>query len=350
MSFGVLKFLLYRHYPLVRAVLFRFSPEVAHSITLNVLTLLYRMHLLRPVQYTLPKTVMGLRFPNPIGLAAGFDKDGRYIDTLAHLGFGFIEVGTVTPKPQPGKKKPRLFRLIQDRALINRMGFNNSGTGALVNRLQQRQSSRFNHFILGINIGKYYETPIDEALGDYLDSFEQVYPYADYITVNISSPNTQKLRTLQYGEQLANLLSKLKAKQLTLTEAYKRHVPLVLKISPDLKDEQVKLIANALLEHRWDGIIASNTSTQRINLHEPSSHQTGGLSGKPLFKHNYHLITLLAILLQKRIALIAVGGIMSEKDAEAYLDAGADLVQLYTGLIYQGPKLLEAICIHKQSI
>ena len=288
-----------------------------------------------------PRTVMGLRFPNPVGLAAGLDKDGASIDALASLGFGFIEVGTVTPRAQPGNPKPRMFRLPQANALINRMGFNNGGVEAFVRNVQASLFYQEQRGILGLNIGKNADTPIERAADDYLLCLEKVYPYASYVTVNISSPNTKNLRDLQDASALDALLSTLKQAQQRLADQHARYVPLVLKIAPDIDIEQIKTIAAALLRHRIDGVIGTNTTIQRDAI-QGMTHaaEAGGLSGAPVNARSTAVIRALYQELGDAVPIIGVGGILSGADAKQKQDAGASLVQIYTGLIYRGPALI----------
>jgi dihydroorotate dehydrogenase len=320
-------------------LLFSLPPETAHSLALNSLKFLHKFKFNKKNPYK-PCTVMGLEFPNPVGLAAGLDKNAEYIDCLAGLGFGFIEVGTVTPEAQPGNPKPRLFRLRKNQAIINRMGFNNHGIDRL---LKNVKAARFKG-ILGINIGKNFNTPIEEAIDDYLIGLEKAYPFADYITVNISSPNTPGLRQLQQVDQLDSMLKALKAAQQQLASKHNKYVPLVVKIAPDLTEEEVKDIANTLLASKIDGVIATNTTLSRDNLiSEAYINETGGLSGAPLSTKSTEIIKQLNAILKGKIPIIAVGGIMTAADAEAKFQAGASLVQIYTGLIYNGPKLIHEI-------
>lgn len=283
---------------------------------------------------------MGLSFPNPVGLAAGLDKNGECIDGLAALGFGFIEIGTVTPRPQPGNPKPRLFRLPEAEALINRMGFNNKGVDYLV---EQVKKARYRG-ILGINIGKNRDTPLDRALDDYLIGLRKVYPYASYVTVNISSPNTPGLRDLQAGENLYHLLSGLRQERENLAQRHGRRVPLAVKIAPDLESEQIKQIADALVEFEIDAVIATNTTASREGV-EGLAHgeETGGLSGRPLFGKSTDVVARLSQALQGAIPVIGCGGIASTEDARRKFEAGADLIQIYTGFIYRGPALIREI-------
>ncbi|VVD89849.1 quinone-dependent dihydroorotate dehydrogenase [Pandoraea terrigena] len=327
-------------YPLARRALFCLDAEQAHHLTLATLRSAASLGLAGLIGQTLPedpRTVMGIRFPNPVGLAAGLDKDGSCIDGLAALGFGFVEVGTVTPRPQPGNPKPRIFRLPQAEAIINRMGFNNGGVEQF---LQNVQSARYKG-PLGLNIGKNADTPIERAVDDYLICLEKVYPYATYVTVNISSPNTKNLRQLQGGDELDALLGKLKDKQRALSDRHGKYVPIALKIAPDLDDEQIKVIAGTLTRHGFDGVIATNTTLSREAVAGlPFANETGGLSGRPVFEASNRVIRALAAELGGALPIIGVGGILSGADAQAKLDAGASLVQIYSGLIYRGPELV----------
>ncbi len=315
-------------------------PETAHSLALNSLKFLHKFKFNKKIPSYKPCTVMGLKFPNPVGLAAGLDKNAEYIDCLASLGFGFIEVGTITPEAQPGNPKPRLFRLRKNQAIINRMGFNNHGIDQL---LKNVKAAKFKG-ILGINIGKNFNTPLEEAIDDYLIGLEKAYPFADYITINISSPNTPGLRQLQQADQLDSMLKALKTAQQELASKHNKYVPLVVKIAPDLTQEEVKDIANTLLASKIDGVIATNTTLSRDNLiSEAYINETGGLSGSPLSTKSTDIIKQLNAILKGKIPIIAVGGIMTAADAKEKFQAGASLVQIYTGLIYNGPKLIHEI-------
>lgn len=330
-------------YALARPLLFSLDPETAHNLTLPWLrraaSLGLTSFIARPAAD--PRRVMGIDFPNPVGLAAGLDKDGAYIDGLAALGFGFIEVGTVTPRPQPGNPQPRIFRLPRANAVINRMGFNNGGVDAFVANVQASKFFRNKEGVLGLNIGKNADTPIERAADDYLHCLEKVYPYASYVTVNISSPNTKNLRQLQGGSELDALLSQLKDAQSRLADRYKRYVPIALKIAPDIDSEQTRTIAEALLRHKMDGVIATNTTITRDAVKGlPHAEETGGLSGAPVFELSNTVIRALKAELGDAIPIIGVGGILSGDNAKAKIDAGASLVQLYTGLIYRGPALV----------
>jgi dihydroorotate dehydrogenase len=327
-------------YSLLRPLLFTLDPETAHHVTLNNLQLAYNIGIL-PLFSKQPQpdtcTVMGLNFPNPVGLAAGLDKNGAYIDALAALGFGFIEIGTITPRPQPGNPKPRLFRLPEAQAIINRMGFNNLGVDALIENVKR------SHYkgILGINIGKNFDTPIERAADDYLIGLRKVYPHASYVAINISSPNTKNLRQLQGGDELGALLSQLKAEQEKLAQQHGKYVPITLKIAPDLDSEQIKQIATLLKKHRIDGVIATNTTLSRDGVtHLPQHTEAGGLSGAPVREKSTAVIRQLALELQGALPIIGVGGILSGADAVEKIQAGAALVQLYSGLIYRGTDLV----------
>lgn len=330
-------------YPLIRPLLFSLEPETAHAVTLKLLKLSYLSglsHFLSNTAQCKPVSVMGLEFENPLGLAAGLDKNGDYIDPLGALGFGFIEIGTVTPRPQPGNPKPRLFRLPEHQAIINRMGFNNLGIDHLLRHAKRK------HFkgVLGINIGKNFDTPLEKAVDDYLIGLRKAYPVADYITINISSPNTKNLRQLQQGDEIRKLISALKAEQTKRHRIERRYVPLVLKIAPDLSNAEISHIAKLLLEFGIDGVIATNTTISRdaIAGHRLAV-EAGGLSGVPLKEQSTAVVAALAKELQGRIPIIAAGGIGSAADARQKLDAGASLLQIYSGLIYHGPQLIADI-------
>lgn len=326
-------------YSLAKKLLFQLDPEYSHHLTLTLLK--YTAPLFHRTTPNHPTRVMGIDFPNPIGLAAGLDKNAAYVDALANLGFGFIEVGTVTPKPQPGQPKPRLFRLTEQKALINRMGFNNVGVEQLMHNLAKQTYQG----VLGINIGKNATTPVENALDDYKTALTRVYSRAHYITVNISSPNTEGLRTLQHEAYLKPLLEGLKNQQAKLTHKHRRYVPLVIKLSPDLDDDQLEFMAHQLLAFEIDGVIAVNTTTSRQGV-ENSVHaqEAGGLSGAPLSLRSTAVIQQLHEILGGKIPIIGSGGVMSAKDAKEKFAAGASLLQLYTGLIYAGPGLIQEIC------
>ncbi|WP_230181047.1 quinone-dependent dihydroorotate dehydrogenase [Aquabacterium sp. CECT 9606] len=330
-------------YALSRAVLFNLDPEVAHELTMGALARFQNTPLdcaWGASRVSDPVEIAGLKFPNRIGMAAGLDKNGRCIDGLGAMGFGFVEVGTVTPKPQPGNPKPRMFRLPQANALINRLGFNNDGLDAFVNNVR-RARFRTQGGILGLNIGKNASTPIENAVDDYLIGLEGVYPWADYVTVNISSPNTQNLRSLQSDEALDRLLGALQTRRQALMARDKRHVPMFVKIAPDLDETQVGVIAATLQNNGIDGVIATNTTISREAVKGMAhAEEAGGLSGAPVFEASNQVIRQLRAALGPRFPIIGVGGVMSGADARAKRDAGADLVQVYTGLIYQGPALV----------
>lgn len=327
-------------YNLIRPLIFQLDPETAHNLTLSNLDRLHRLgltSLIAPRVENRSRTVMGLAFPNPVGLAAGLDKNGAHIDSLAALGFGFIEVGTVTPRPQPGNPQPRLFRLPQAGAIINRMGFNNDGVDTLIANVQRAKYRG----ILGINIGKNFDTPIENAVDDYLIGLRKVYPHASYVTVNISSPNTKNLRQLQQADELERLLAALKNEQEKLAAEHRKAVPLVLKIAPDLDTTEIIAIADLLLKYRFDGVIATNTTLSRQGVENlPHGNETGGLSGAPLRTQSTSVIKQLSLALEGKIPIIGAGGIMEGLDAEEKIRAGATLVQLYSGLIYRGPELV----------
>lgn len=330
-------------YTLARPVLFSLDAESAHNLTLPLLRRLDTLGLAGAFKKpdADPRTVMGITFPNPVGLAAGLDKDGAYIDGLAALGFGSIEIGTVTPRGQGGNPKPRIFRLPRARGIINRMGFNNGGVDAFVANVQASRFYQDKQGVLGLNIGKNADTPIERAADDYLACLRKVYPYASYVTVNISSPNTQNLRQLQGASELDSLLAQLKDEQKRLADQHGRYVPLALKIAPDIDNDQIHDIAGALLRHRIDGVIATNTTLNRRGV-EGMKHalEAGGLSGEPVFELSNIVIRALKKELGDEVPIIGVGGILRGQDARAKIAAGAQLVQLYSGLIYAGPALV----------
>lgn len=329
-------------YTLLRPLLFTLDAESAHHLTLQSLQLAARAGLAgacAPRANAAPRTVMGISFPNPVGLAAGLDKNGEYIDALAALGFGFLEIGTVTPRPQAGNPRPRMFRLPAARAVINRMGFNNHGVDALVNNVLRANFRG----VLGINIGKNFDTPIERAVDDYLICLRKVYAHAGYVTVNISSPNTKNLRQLQQTDELDQLLAALQMERQRLTDQHGRRVPLALKIAPDLDPSHIPAIAGLLVRHQIDAVIATNTTTARDAVAQlPHGTETGGLSGAPLTAQAQAVTAQLAAALAGAVPIIGVGGIMTGDDAAARLEAGASLVQLYTGLVYAGPALIRA--------
>lgn len=327
-------------YPYLKPLLFRLEAERAHDLTLASLKRAEAWGLLKgmatgcPAQ---PTQVMGLTFDNPVGLAAGLDKNAAVIDGMAALGFGFIEVGTVTPRPQPGNPKPRLFRLPEAQGIINRFGFNNLGVDQL---LRNVQAAKYRG-VLGINIGKNFDTPNERAADDYLFCMRKVYAHASYITVNISSPNTKNLRALQEKEALGQLLATLKAEQAQLAQQHGTYVPVVLKIAPDLSTEQIQEIAGLLMQHGMDGVIATNTTLARDAVTGlQHAEETGGLSGAPVRAGATRVIQTLAASLQGSLPIIGVGGILSGEDAREKIAAGASLVQIYSGMIYKGPQLI----------
>ncbi|GBG13271.1 dihydroorotate dehydrogenase [Novimethylophilus kurashikiensis] len=331
-------------YTLIRPLLFRLDAERTHHLTLNGLDTAYKLGLTRllgKMPECKPRQVMGLTFPNPVGLAAGLDKNGAHIDALASLGFGFIEVGTVTPRPQPGNPLPRLFRIPEAQGIINRFGFNNEGVDALIANVERAEYRG----ILGINIGKNFDTPIERATEDYLICLRKVYAHASYVTVNISSPNTKNLRQLQDKEALEGLLSALKQAQAELADQHDKYVPIALKIAPDLEPEQIREIAELLVAHRLDAVIATNTTLSREGVEGlPNAAETGGLSGAPVREKSTAVIRQLATALDGALPIIGVGGIVQGRDAVEKIDAGASLVQLYSGLIYRGPALIKEAC------
>ena len=327
-------------YELARSLLFALDPETAHDLSLRALAGAHAVgaaHLLHPVLPDDPVQAMGLAFPNPVGLAAGLDKNGAYVQPLSALGFGFVEVGTVTPRPQAGNARPRVFRLCRAQALINRLGFNNDGLPALVARVRDARAQA----LLGINLGKNADTPLEQAGDDYVQGLRAVYPYARYVTINISSPNTRDLRTLQGGAELDALLAVLARERARLADQHGRRVPIAVKIAPDLADQDLRRIADALVAHGLDALIATNTTVARESVAGlPNGQQAGGLSGRPLFARSTQVVRTLAQHLQGALPIIGVGGIFCGADAVEKLRAGASLVQLYTGLVYRGPGLI----------
>lgn len=330
-------------YTLLRPLLFQLDPETAHHVSLSGLSLLARLGPLNPLGARIsgsPREVMGLQFPNPVGLAAGLDKDGICIDGLGALGFGFLEIGTVTPRAQPGNPKPRLFRIPEAEAIINRMGFNNGGADALVDRVRAARYSG----ILGINIGKNKETPVEEALVDYSIGLQKVYRDASYVTVNISSPNTPGLRSLQSGTHLEALVHGIMAERSRLAAEHGRKVPIAVKIAPDLAPDEIESIADCLVRFGVDAVIATNTTSARDGVGQwPHGNESGGLSGRPVRDASTRVVTALSRHLGGRIPIIACGGIFSLDDAAQKLDAGASLIQIYSGFIYRGPGLVKEL-------
>ncbi len=329
-------------YSLIRRLFFSIEAEKAHLLGLKMIKLVHTMGLSsfifgKPVYA--PVEVMGLTFLNRVGLAAGLDKNADFINGLSSVGFGFIEVGTITPRPQPGNPRPRLFRIPEAQAIINRMGFNNKGVEHLIEQVKQADRS---NIILGINIGKNFDTPVESAVDDYKHCLQAVYLYADYITINISSPNTPGLRTLQFGDELKHLLETLKSEQTVLAEQTDRYVPLAVKIAPDMEDNDIKLIADLLLEKGIDAVIATNTTISRDAVKGlPNAEEQGGLSGVPVYQQSTHVVKVLAEQLQGKLPIIAAGGIFSAQDAQEKIAAGAQLVQIYTGFIYRGHELIK---------
>jgi dihydroorotate dehydrogenase len=333
-------------YPLIRKFFFALDAETAHGIGMRGTEFLdatgLACLLAKPVT-PCPVEAMGLTFPNPVGLAAGLDKNGDHIDALARLGFGFLEIGTITPRPQPGNPRPRLFRIPEAQGIINRMGFNNDGVDKLLENVHNADfPSRGG--ILGINIGKNATTPIEKAADDYLECVTKVYPVASYVTVNISSPNTKNLRELQKDDALDDLLAQLKARQEVLAQRHGRYVPMALKIAPDLDDTQITAIADALRRHRMDGVIATNTTLSREGVEGlPNADEAGGLSGAPVFRKSTDVLRKLSAALAGELPIIGVGGIMGGEDAAEKVYAGASLVQFYSGFIYRGPDLVSEV-------
>jgi len=320
--------------------MFKLSPETAHDLSIDLLGMSGRLGLTKTFCKTpaqLATRVMGIDFPNPVGLAAGLDKNGDAILGLSGLGFGFVEIGTITPRPQPGNPKPRIFRLPQAEAIINRMGFNNKGVDYLLERVKSAQFSG----VLGINIGKNVDTPVERAADDYLICLDKVYQHASYVTVNISSPNTPGLRSLQFGDSLKELLEILQRRQEDLTQMHDKRVPIAVKIAPDMTDEEIEQVAQIVLDSGMDGIIATNTTLERKGVEGMRyADEAGGLSGTPVREQSTHVVKVLAAHLNGRLPIIAVGGISSGEHAAEKIAAGASLVQIYSGFIYQGPALI----------
>ncbi|HIP81202.1 MAG TPA: quinone-dependent dihydroorotate dehydrogenase [Leucothrix mucor] len=333
-------------YTLLQKILFLLPPEKAHHLSLGSLSILNKVGLLKlvkPKNKIEPVEVMGINFPNRIGLAAGLDKNGDYIQALSNLGFGFVEIGTVTPRPQAGNPQPRLFRLPQAKAIINRMGFNNQGVDYLLERVSEARDAGFEG-IIGINIGKNFDTAVENATEDYLIGLRKAYSYASYIVVNISSPNTPGLRDLQYGKELRKLLAALKAEQTKLMSDYRVYKPIAIKVAPDLNEDEIKDIAEALLDNKMDGLIATNTTLSRDAVKGMEyGDEAGGLSGAPVRDVSTEVIRQFHTILKDRIPIIGVGGISTAKDAQDKIEAGASLVQVYSGLIYEGPRLVKKI-------
>lgn len=331
-------------YSLAKPLLFQLDAEKAHDLTLKTLKFAEKTGALtlQPKAPTCQsRQVMGLTFPNAVGLAAGLDKNGAVIDGMAALGFGFVEIGTITPRAQPGNPKPRLFRVKEAEGIVNRFGFNNLGVENLIENVKAAKYRG----ILGINIGKNFDTPNENAVNDYLICMQKVYAHASYITVNISSPNTKNLRALQEREALSSLLATLKLEQTKLSDKHGSYVPITLKIAPDLEREQVNEIADLLIDHKIDGVIATNTTLSRDAVQGmKNANETGGLSGAPVREKSTIVIQQLSQRLHGALPIIGVGGILSGADAVEKIAAGASLVQVYSGLIYKGPKLVRDIC------
>lgn len=328
---------MYQH---IRNALFRLDAETSHELSLDMLGAAERLHLLglftKPVPAN-PVSLWGLNFQNPVGLAAGLDKNGDYFNALGELGFGFVEIGTITPRPQPGNPQPRLFRVPEAQGIINRMGFNNKGVDHLVEQVKKRRYSG----VLGINIGKNATTPVENAVDDYLICLRKVYEHADYVTVNISSPNTPGLRNLQFGDSLSQLLGPLKKKQALLQQATGKFVPLLVKIAPDMDESEIAQVAGVLIGEGMDGVIATNTTTSRVGV-EDYEHgaQAGGLSGLPVREKSTWVVRTLNACLGGKLPIIGVGGIFDEASAADKVRAGASLVQVYSGFIYEGPEVI----------
>ncbi|MGN1392966.1 MAG: quinone-dependent dihydroorotate dehydrogenase [Succinivibrionaceae bacterium] len=328
----------------VRPLIFKLNPEIAHNLIMKSMHIAsgyaFATKLISQKVEQRPCRVMGIDFPNPVGLAAGLDKDGEAIDAFAALGFGFIEVGTVTPKPQPGNDKPRLFRVIPAEGIINRMGFNNKGVDNLIENIKK---SRYKG-VLGINIGKNKVTPLEDSVNDYLYCLDKVYNYASYVTVNISSPNTPNLRKLQLGSALEELVVALKKRQSELSKQYNKYVPIAIKIAPDLNDEEIKNICDIFIRNKVDGIIATNTTLDREMINDmPHVTEAGGLSGRPVFEKSTEVLKKINNIIDGRIPIIGVGGIDSPLSAKLKFENGASLIQIYSSFIYKGPEIIKEI-------
>ncbi|OZY85800.1 dihydroorotate dehydrogenase (quinone) [Cellvibrio mixtus] len=328
---------MYQH---IRDVLFRFDAETSHELSLDMLGAAERLRLVGLFAGKVPSNpvqVMGLTFDNPVGLAAGLDKNGDYFNALGALGFGFVEIGTITPRPQPGNPQPRLFRIPEAQAIINRMGFNNKGVDHLVEQVKKRRYKG----VLGINIGKNAVTPVENAVDDYLICLRKVYDYADYITVNISSPNTPGLRNLQFGDSLSQLLAPLKKEQAALHSATGRYVPIAVKIAPDMDESEIHQVAGILIQEGMDGVIATNTTITRVGVEDyENGSEAGGLSGLPVRDKSTYVVRTLNACLGGKLPIIGVGGILDGASAADKIRAGASLVQVYSGFIYEGPALI----------
>ena len=327
-------------YNFFKFIAFKFDPELVHHISLFLLSFFCKLGLIFKKEYKKPVSIMGIDFPNYLGIAAGLDKNALCVDAFSNLGFGFIEVGTVTPKPQSGNPKPRLFRLISDNAIINRMGFNNEGLEGLVRNLKKQKRN----CIIGVNIGKNKDTTPENTINDYVTCFNAIYEYADYVAINISSPNTPGLREFGQSGELVNLLKELKKTQKEIEEKYNKYIPLALKISPDMTQEQIIGITKLVVEQKIDGIIATNTTITRENLKDITlAKEQGGLSGKPITKISTEVIKIIRETGGPTLPIMGVGGIFTKKDADEKIQAGANLLQVYTGFIYKGPKILDEV-------
>jgi len=333
---------LIRMYSILKKIIFLFEPEIAHHIIftfLKFLNFLGILKLLAPKNSSKEKIVFNLKFKNPIGVAAGLDKNAEYINILDKLGFGFIEVGTLTPRPQPGNSKPRIFRLIKDKALINRFGFNNIGIDKAIINIKKSNYDG----VLGINIGKNFDTPMENAIDDYLICFRKAYAFASYITINISSPNTKNLRDLQNTHNFSNLIRQIKSEQLKMSILHSKYVPFVVKISPDCTNEELDNICEILVENKVDGVITTNTTLLREGLKSEYKNEKGGLSGEPLKTYSLNAQKKIFNNLNGKIPIIGVGGIMNAKDGLERFSNGAELIQIYTGFIYQGNRLINEL-------
>ena len=332
-------------YKFLRDILFCLPAEAAHDVALRAIKVgddlgASALFAANTVGKAVPKRVMGIDFPHIVGLAAGLDKNADYVDALSSMGFGFIEVGTLTPRPQPGNPKPRMFRLKSEQGIINRLGFNNKGIDHACENIAKLR----NRGVLGINIGKNFDTPVEQANQDYIYSLRRAYQLSDYITVNVSSPNTPGLRNLQFGDEFNSLLDELKEEQARLHAQYKSYTPIVVKLAPDMEEEQIASCCGSLLSREFDGVIATNTTLDRSLVASHSyAHEAGGLSGAPLSEKSCEVLKCIKAEVGERMPIIGVGGIMSATDAKKRLDAGADLLQIYTGFIYKGPPLIEQI-------
>lgn len=334
--------LIEKFYPIMKPWLFRMDAEKAHTLTVKMMVIAHRLGLLQSVVDTpqQARSVMGLAFPNPLGLGAGMDKSASAVDAWGAIGFGFVEVGTLTPRPQPGNPKPRLFRLPEHEALINRMGFNNPGIHSAVARLKKRKTKA----VVGVNIGKNFDTPNEKAVDDYLHCLKAAYPVADYVAINISSPNTKGLRDLQAEDSVRQLISTLKQEQASLQKEHGKTVPLLVKIAPDLNDMQIEALARVFNEQDIDGVIATNTTIDRQAVAgHPLAQETGGLSGAPVLERSNLVLQAFRMLLKEQTPIIGIGGILNGAQAAEKMRLGAALVQVYSGLVYRGPALVREV-------